>query len=535
MAVTDYKAEAGADCLIRTDDVTERGIIGRIVTGWPADPDIDISFDATQRRITISSTGENDYFYYKGVKYQVSLTSGIFDDVDGLWYAYFLEGSTIQLSQTPWDLYEVCPVAIFFWDSVEQTISSWQSFLRRYIIDGNTFDVLDKMDGFICRSASDPSLFDSLKVSNDSSQKIKYEDGSYYISSIKKTVTGAEPTIYSIVYNDSGSWKVHYGLYPAYYDNDVLYCNNSNTLTPVTPENYTTYHVVATLDDNYPIRLIMGTNNDETLSDARKNSYIYGLDLEGCMHEHLIPLASVVLQRSSDGSSFEIVEILDRRHTTGGSDIYTVETRDDRNWEKVPESRYTATPSSDDKTITMTDTSNMKVGLPIRYKINSTYYYGQIKDVTTDTSIIVRGAPLIDTIDELAIGNGERVVSMMLNVQGNWNPVTENSIIHVIMNAQLIWTQQAAYCVGYVAYTKTDDSSENSQVAVLLNGSQSVTTPEGVTASSTFPGTWNNDVDINTSNYKIEYAEAVDLSVVNPSGATGDAEHLSVNAIFVLE
>jgi len=204
-------------------------------------------------------------------------------------------------------------------------------------------------------------------------------------------------------------------------------------------------------------------------------------------------------------------------------------------WSLVAAAGYTATPTDTD-TLAMSDTSRMKVGLPIRYKISTTDYYGIIVAVVENTSIDIYGAPMSGDLVTLHVGPAQRVVPVRYFVGGTYADVAEAALLAADMNTYEAWDIQAAYLVAFACIHKTPDTGTGPKVNVKVNGQLVSThdTNNGVQLGS--GGVWvpNSPVAINVSNYDIQWHEPIEIAAT-VAGGTGDAEDLTVACVFVLE
>lgn len=205
-------------------------------------------------------------------------------------------------------------------------------------------------------------------------------------------------------------------------------------------------------------------------------------------------------------------------------------------WRPIPTADYTATPASTSR-ITMSDTTGLRVGLPIRYTYNSVTYYGVIDAVSAGTHIDVAGATLNTGQDltDLRVGTPEMVVQMDLFVSGTYGDGT-NDLLATDMNAYVRWQLPDAYLVKFAATHKTVDGTAQPKINVKVGGSSVSTadTNNGIQLSTA--GAWveNGAIAINTTNYAINPDDAIEVACT-AAGTDGDAADLTVSLLFVME
>jgi len=207
-------------------------------------------------------------------------------------------------------------------------------------------------------------------------------------------------------------------------------------------------------------------------------------------------------------------------------------------YNEVATSKYTATPASTSR-ITMSDTSDMYVGRPLKYTYNSVVYCGIVSAISGNTYIDVAGATLNtgQAITKLEIGHKDAVVQMPFFIQGTYGDGNNSALLASDMNAYVRWKESEAALVLFDVTHKTADTGGNQpKVNVYLNGNAVSTqnSNQGPAVSGT-PGTWtaNSAIEINTSYYSIAYDQSIEIGVV--AGSTGDAANLSGNMLFILK
>ena len=221
-----------------------------------------------------------------------------------------------------------------------------------------------------------------------------------------------------------------------------------------------------------------------------------------------------------------------------------VETDYDPQWNTISTDDYTSTPA-DANTLTMSDTSLMAIGLPLKYTIGGTDYFGIVAAVSANTSIDVRGATLATgDVTALYVGPPERAVTVRIYIGGPylipWNfPVDglTSDILALIGQQYIDWQLADAYLVSVSGTHRTADGVANPHMNIKVGGSAVLTenTNKGFQLSTA--GTWvrSSAVGVNLSNYKIESDDAIEVFCTAVAGTDGNAQDLSLNLTFVLE
>lgn len=202
-------------------------------------------------------------------------------------------------------------------------------------------------------------------------------------------------------------------------------------------------------------------------------------------------------------------------------------------WTEISTDDYTATPSDTD-TLAMSDTSAMAVGLPVKYTIGGTDYFGQVVAVSANTSIDIRGASMGGDVTALYVGTPEMVLAMSWFVGGAYGAATEDDCLRDIMDSPVKWQLGTAYCVGFEGSHSGVDTGTEPKVNIHINNAAVSTNDTNAGIQLGAADTWvgNSAVAINTSNYDINYDEELEISVT-AAGGTGDALNLTMQVFFV--
>lgn len=200
-------------------------------------------------------------------------------------------------------------------------------------------------------------------------------------------------------------------------------------------------------------------------------------------------------------------------------------------WALLATGDYTATPASTSR-ITMSDTSLMAVGLPVKYVIGGTTYYGLVTVVSTDAYIDVAGAPLSSTITALYVGSAELVIEADFFVADTYGDGVAD-LLDADEDTAFRWGVAKAYLVAFAVKHKTNDTGAN-QPKINMKVAGNLVSTEDSNNGPAVSTSWveNSAVAINTSNYNISRDDAVEVSCTS-AGSNGDAAHLTVTATFV--
>ncbi len=216
---------------------------------------------------------------------------------------------------------------------------------------------------------------------------------------------------------------------------------------------------------------------------------------------------------------------------------YVVTEATDGEWTNIPTSRFTALPPSS-STLTMSDTTGLAVGLPVRYTWDSTVYYGIITAVSVDSLLTIAGAPLDVSyeVTKLEVGVVGQVTQMDLLISESYSGSVQD-ILENVSNRYLRWRKGTAYLVAISAtHAYADTGSSQPIVNVKLGGSLVSTdnTDGGIELSTA--GTWvdNSAVGIDADNYDVARDDAIEVSVTD-AGDNNDASVLSLALTFVSE
>lgn len=216
---------------------------------------------------------------------------------------------------------------------------------------------------------------------------------------------------------------------------------------------------------------------------------------------------------------------------------YCVDATYDLPWQLIAASKYTALATTS-STLAMSDTSDISVGDPVKFKWSTTYYYAVVTAVSGNSSITIAGAPFSTTesLTALYVGTPGQVKHVSLFL-GDLFGDTAYDIMSTAGRYER-WEGSPAYLVAFAATAgEVDTGADQPKVNVKIGGSAVSTddTNKGLQISGV-AGTWvaNSAVAISTTNYSIARAEAIEIACTE-AGTEGDAADLSITLTFVYE
>jgi hypothetical protein len=201
-------------------------------------------------------------------------------------------------------------------------------------------------------------------------------------------------------------------------------------------------------------------------------------------------------------------------------------------WATISASAYTAAPVNS-YIIAMSNTSGMKMGLPIRYTSGAGTGYGIILGVTTNAAIAVSGHCLNSTqsLTLLEVGQPEMAVTVELFDAGLYGDAANTTLLASDQHAFLAWRQSNAHLVQFWAIHRVNDGTAQPYVNLRLNGARAYKgdgLQVGTAWSLAFPGaTW-------PTACNVSLGTDIDLEC-QTAGTAGNAQDLTCEAVFVLE
>ena len=175
--------------------------------------------------------------------------------------------------------------------------------------------------------------------------------------------------------------------------------------------------------------------------------------------------------------------------------------------------------------------SKITSGMALKYKIAGTYYYG-ICHAIAPNLLTVNGAPLTGNVTELFYDETlSKVIEMVIPANGYYEYQDDSALISDFCGYYILWTKQTSYCVKYSVISKTCDTGAlKGKCTVLVNGLD-INSVAGGLSIATNATLYSTIVNINVSNYDINYGEYIELKVAK--GTNGDAADLTAILTFV--
>jgi hypothetical protein len=202
-------------------------------------------------------------------------------------------------------------------------------------------------------------------------------------------------------------------------------------------------------------------------------------------------------------------------------------------WTPIATSKYTATPASSSQ-ITMSDTTDLAVGMPIRYTDASGTFYGVVDAIVGNTSFDLNGAPFDvgDDLTALAVGQPEMLFPLNFFISGNYDGGVAD-LLDTIDGRAYRNLGPAMYLVHFAMQHKTDDTGANQPKLNVKVNAVAVSDADG--GNGIQVGTaWvhNGLVNVDSAQYDLQNNEALEINLA-VVGSNGDAEDLSVMMLFV--
>lgn len=204
----------------------------------------------------------------------------------------------------------------------------------------------------------------------------------------------------------------------------------------------------------------------------------------------------------------------------------------DLGWVEINASHYTATPAST-STLTMVvdDTATLLAGLPLRYTIGGTVYYGQITACAANL-LTVRGAPLGGDVTKLEVGTRQMLESWVFTIPGLFEDATNTALLASdLFIPSLTWPGAIAYCVGFDYVESVADSGVTQPNVNVRWGGNRVSTANGGAGPLCTASELKTVVDIDTTNYVVSYGEAIEVECTK--GTNGNASDLTIKVLMV--
>ena len=254
------------------------------------------NFDDATRTFTISPNNGGYLFYIDNVKYKkTEPLTFVIDDIEGLWFFYFLKDGTLTGTQTPWTYKDQCWIAYILWDATNKKHIVLGEERHGCVMDWSTHQRLHRVVG----TSKENEGLEPINIpidpdgSVDSDAQLGITDGYIHDEDIIMNIKHADvPSIpFEQVLNPiahlpgfylegTGQWrKLDATAFPTAHDSPNTirynyYDEVSETWSLVNASE--NYHVVSWLiytNNRYePVAYIVGQRQDETLIESINNN-----------------------------------------------------------------------------------------------------------------------------------------------------------------------------------------------------------------------------------------------------------------------
>ena len=197
---------------------------------------------------------------------------------------------------------------------------------------------------------------------------------------------------------------------------------------------------------------------------------------------------------------------------------------------------FTATPAST-STITMgTDqTATIKVGMPLKYVIGGTTYYGLITAIASNL-LTVAGAPLSGDVTALYIDSIRKPIVETFSIPGTFADAADTALIANDLLAYYYWRYGTAYLVQMSAIVSNADTGANNSRVNFRIGTTTTdyvctdNSNAGLTVGTSIAVTV---INIDSAKYAIANGNVLEIKT-DANGSNDDAKNLTMQACFVL-
>lgn len=204
-------------------------------------------------------------------------------------------------------------------------------------------------------------------------------------------------------------------------------------------------------------------------------------------------------------------------------------------WTFISTQNYTATPASTSR-ITMSNTSNLEIGLPLRITYGGTTRFAIVSDLIKNRRIDIVGAPLNtgSDIQKLEVGTSESILQEYIQIDGTYGDDVSD-ILATDQNTYRRWSGSDAALVAIAAIHKVADTgAAQPKVNVKIND-ELVSTDDsnnGIQLGSA--GVWveNSAVAINESNYLLDRNSDIEIRCT-AAGSNSDASDLTLSLTYI--
>jgi len=206
-------------------------------------------------------------------------------------------------------------------------------------------------------------------------------------------------------------------------------------------------------------------------------------------------------------------------------------------WDTISAAKYTATPASTSR-ITMSDTSDMRIGAGLKYTIGGTVYVGVVDVISTNAYIDIRGAPLGGAITLLQQGLYVTTQHPMF-VAGvlPYGDAADTTLLKSDMGTYDFWKGGQAWIVGFDGTHNTPDTGANQPKVNIwrdaaANKIDTEDSGNGIQLTTSGARVASGAVTIDTACYEIA-RNALLCCACTVAGTNGNASNLTLFLIIV--
>ncbi len=198
---------------------------------------------------------------------------------------------------------------------------------------------------------------------------------------------------------------------------------------------------------------------------------------------------------------------------------------------------FNSTPPSTSTITTTVDLSaTILKGYALRYKVSGTYYFGICTNITAST-ITIAGAPLslvASSLQELWYATPELTQEAVFFVAGRFADAADSGLLQNDQKTFVIWGIAKAYLARMYARAAINDTGASQPRVNITFAGNAVNTSNSNAGLALTTGWASSVVDVNTSNYMLNFADALEI-IVDNNGTNKDAENLTVQCTFVFD
>ncbi len=194
---------------------------------------------------------------------------------------------------------------------------------------------------------------------------------------------------------------------------------------------------------------------------------------------------------------------------------------------------WTGASRTDDSTIS--STTHLDIGTPIRYKATAgTYRYGQVKSLSTNAHTIFGVKCTASDDDVFEYGTPDMIDDkMVISDPGSWADGADTALLEndLLIIGGIISSRPTSYLIGYRASGDQDTGANNPRVNMTVDGDAVCTTNTnaGIEPDTTFVDT---GTDIDNTNYEISYGSLLEATT-DANGSNNDAKNLTLIPVIL--